>query len=310
MSTLPRSGAGTSLARPRVLYIMGAGRSGSTILGVALGNHEGAIYAGELDKWLMRSGVPPLSGEERVAFWERVRELVDGADMFGLQAGALERSSSLFRASRLRARRRLRGRYRDVAEQLYRAIASVSGATHVVDSSHYPLRARELQGISGIELYLIFLVRDPHGVVQSFGRSDVRERRFGLPTTNAYLWLTHLVALSVFLRHPRERRLLVKYEQLLAEPQAVLGAITSRAGLRAATPDLERLHTGVPIQGNRLLRAQSVALQGGAAAPKKRLVTSVLQLPWRVLFAALARRNSPAGEGAGRGIAAARLHAR
>jgi hypothetical protein len=306
---LSRSGAETSLTRPRVLYIMGAGRSGSTILGVALGNCEGVVYAGELDKWLMRSGIPPLHGSERAAFWQQVRELVDGSDMFGRHAGALERSSSLLRPARLRARRRLRKRYREVSEQLYRAIARVSGASHIVDSSHYPLRARELQSLSGIELYLIFLVRDPHGVVASFGRSDVRERHFGMPTTNAYLWLTHLVALYVFLRHPRQRRLLVKYEELLADPQSLLRTILDQAGLHAPIPDLARLHTGVPIQGNRLLRAPSVALQGAAAArPRRRLLTSVLQLPWRPVMSALARRNLPAARGAGQKNVPARLH--
>jgi LPS sulfotransferase NodH len=235
MSTLPRSGAGTSSAQPRVLYIMGAGRSGSTILGVALGNCAGAVYAGELDKWLLRSGVPPLSGSERAAFWEQVREHVDGEDMFGSHAGALERSSSLLRPRQWGQRRRLRERYREVAEALYQAIARVAGATAVVDSSHYPLRAAQLQGVRGIELYLIFLVRDPHAVVASFDRVDVRERHFGVPTTNLYLWLTHLVALFVFLRHPRERRMLVSYEDLLADPQAVLRGILDRVGLPASS---------------------------------------------------------------------------
>ena len=47
-TTLAREGR----VRPRVIYIMGAGRSGSTILGVSLGNCADLVYAGELDKWL------------------------------------------------------------------------------------------------------------------------------------------------------------------------------------------------------------------------------------------------------------------
>ncbi|HEX4467726.1 MAG TPA: hypothetical protein VH025_11110, partial [Solirubrobacteraceae bacterium] len=46
----------------KVLYVMGAGRSGSTILGVMLGNCEGIFYAGELDKWLPREGRPKREG--------------------------------------------------------------------------------------------------------------------------------------------------------------------------------------------------------------------------------------------------------
>ena len=59
--------------RPRVIYVMGAGRSGSTTLGITLGNCEGVFYAGELDNWLVRSGVPPVEDSERARFWSQVR---------------------------------------------------------------------------------------------------------------------------------------------------------------------------------------------------------------------------------------------
>ena len=57
---------------------MGAGRSGSTILGVCLGNCDGVFYAGELDKWLPRKGRPAGEREERRELWSRVRERVAG----------------------------------------------------------------------------------------------------------------------------------------------------------------------------------------------------------------------------------------
>jgi hypothetical protein len=281
---------------PKVIYLMGAGRSGSTILGVALGNCTDVFYAGELDKWLMRSGVPPLAGAERSAFWEQVRADADGSELFGFGARSLERSSALFSVSNWRARRRLRERYRAVSEDLFRAIARVSGARHIIDSSHYPLRARELQSLTGIELYLVFLVRDPNGVVASFNRDDVVERRFNIPTTNAYLWLTHLVSLFVFLRHPRERRILLRHEDLLANPAGVLRALLDRVGSTAGVPDLTALSTGVPFQGNRLVRSEVVSLAPAARArPRRSLMTTLVQLPWTFAFSRLALRT-PARE--------------
>src|SRR5437588_293966 len=111
--------------RPRVIYVMGAGRSGSTILGVTLGNCENVFYAGELDAWLPRSGEPQVDDRERERFWRGVRENVDGgSELFGWQAQrSLERSTSLFRVHRWAARRRLRASYRRVAENLYRAVS-------------------------------------------------------------------------------------------------------------------------------------------------------------------------------------------
>jgi hypothetical protein len=279
-------------AAPTVIYVMGAGRSGSTILGVALGNCAGVFYAGELDKWLIREGAPALGGDERTAFWQRVRASVDAADLFGYQSRALERSSALFSARKWRLRRRLRARYRQVAGELYRAIAGAAEATHVVDTSHYPLRARELQHLPGIELHLVFLVRDPERVVESLGRCGLPERRFGLFTANTYLWLTHLLSLAVFVRHPRQKRTLLRYEELVEDPERVLRDLLDRVGVGAPLPDLGNLHTGVPIQGNRLLSTPIVALQSAGDDRRARSrVTAMLQLPLTVILSRLAYRN-------------------
>jgi hypothetical protein len=267
--------------RPKVLYVMGAGRSGSTILGVTLGNCDGVFFAGELDRWIARAGVP-RDGEDRQRFWAEVRKHVEQApELAGGRATVLERSSVLLDPRRWPARRRLRGRYRQISEQLNRAIAAVAGAQIVLDSSHYPLRARELQALAGIDLYLLLLVRDPQDVVASLGRRDVPERRFGLLAANAYLWLTHACSLYVFSRHPGTKRMLVCHEDFLADPARVTGEILGICGSTAPPPDFSALQTGVPFHGNRLIRSRVVALGSQPASPAHpSRVTRVLQVLW------------------------------
>lgn len=298
--------------RPRVLYVMGAGRSGSTILGVTLGNCEGLFYAGELDAWLPRSGEPQLGGEERERFWGRVRAEVPGAqELYGREAErAIERSASLFRVHKWRTRRRMRDGYRRVAERLYLAVSSASGAAFLVDSSHYPLRARELQALDGIELHLLYLVRDPRSVVGSFRRRDVAQYSKSLLTANVYLWVTNLLSVMVFLRHPAERRLFVSYEDFVADPSAVLATILEQVGAPAGLPDFATLDTGIPFQGNRLIRTETIALAHGSTAPRSRApVTTLLQLPWRIVLSRLRPRTSsgprrePAPGGEARAVA-------
>jgi hypothetical protein len=291
---------------PKVVYVMGAGRSGSTILGVALGNCERFVFAGELDKWPLRRGVPKLEGEEVERFWSEVLARVDGAqELFAMRTHRyLERSSALLRPRRWLRARAMRARYRLVNESLYRAIAEVAGASHVVDSGHYPLRARELQALDGIELYLLLLVRDPHSVVASFARTDAVERRFGPLTTNLYLWLTHLLSVAVFLRQPRGRRLLVRHEDFLARPEAVLGAILSQTHASPELPNLGKLRVGVPLMGNRLINAEVVSLErgarpahnggGGSNSGMVALLTSVMQAPWTLVFSLLGPRTGSA----------------
>jgi hypothetical protein len=253
------------------------------------------FYAGELDTWLARSGTPILGGVERTRFWKAVRGEVDGAgELFGGNIRqCFERSSILVRVDRWPARRRLRKRYRRVTENLYRAISSTAGASYIVDTSHFPLRARELQGIDGIDLYLIFLFRDPRGVVASFARlirrQDIAERRLRELSTNANLWITHLLSVLVFSRHRRDRRMLVRHEDFLADPQGMLQDILRRVGSAARTPDLASLKTGVPLKGNRLIRSEVIAVRRRTPRVQPRsTLTATLQWPWTFLVARLA----------------------
>ncbi len=272
----------------KVVYVMGAGRSGSTILGVALGNCDGVCFAGELDKWLVRSGTPKLQDEARVQFWSRVAERVpDGAELYGHAAhGSLERSSALFRRGAARRRRRLKDPYLRVMSDLYRAVAETAGAEIVVDTSHYPLRARALGAATGIELHLVMLVRDPRDVVASFARADVAERRFSPATTCLYLLLTYAVAAWVFARQPRSRRLVLRYEDFLADPSGVLRAILTNAGSAAPPPDFSSLRTGLPLHGNRLLSSAVVSLERGGERPARAALP--IRVFARLLLAALA----------------------
>ena len=276
---------------------MGSGRSGSTILGVALGNCEGALFVGELDRWLPSGGRPSLGGTERTRFWDAVRERVDAPPelMSGEARDQLERAGGLFRVRGRRGRRRLRRSYRRVTGDLIRAIVAVGGVTHVVDTSHFPLRARELKQIEGIEVYLLFMARDPRTMLASFTRAvnphDRVTRARLVLTTNVNLWITHLLAIFVYLRQRRDRRLFLKYEDLTAEPQRVLREILDLVGSTAELPDLANLSTGWPMGGNPLLHSEVVALQGENRSPARgSRLTALLQLP---LTAAM-RRLRPA----------------
>lgn len=280
----------------QVVYVMGAGHSGSTILGAALGNCAGSFYAGEVEEWLARSGEPGLGGPERTAFWRAVGERVDraaAAELFGAVANRyVERSSALLRVDRWPARRRLRRRYRAVARELLEAIAAVAGVRRVVDSSHFPLRARELGRLDGVELYLVLLVRDPQDVVASnvrtISRREVAERRIRVLALNASLWLTHLLSVLVFQRHPRERRVFVRHEDFVADPEGVLRQIIDAFGFDVAVPDLSALRAGLALMGNKLISSETIAVQRSTRRAKRwSTLTAAMQACWPRVFARL-----------------------
>jgi hypothetical protein len=280
--------------RRKLVYVMGAGHSGSTILGIALGNCDGFFYAGELEEWLMTSS-PRWGASERQSFWSAVSERVERVDQLsgGRANRYLERSSASLRFDRWHARRRLRPAYRRVAEELIRAVSDVAQARYVIDTSHFPLRARELRELPGIDLYLIYLVRDPVAVVASATRElsehEVVERRSRKLLTNANLWITQMLSVRTFLSHPPDRRILVRHEDFLDDPAAILREILRALGSDARTPNLEELEVGAPLQGNQLIRADSVAVRRtGGAAPPRDSATRLAQAVWRPVLDRLA----------------------
>jgi hypothetical protein len=288
--------------KPAVIYVLGAHRSGSTILGVALGNCEGVFFAGELHSWLTWKGVPRVGGEEGERLWSAVREQVpNAADLFGHETELyVDRSSALRRLHRWpTVRRRLIKPYRRLNEDLFRAIAHTTGASHIVDTSHYPLRALELKKLEGIDLYLLFLVRDPHGVVASLDPRDTSSGSKPPLTTNLHLWATHLLSLFAFLLHPRARRMFLRHEDFLADPSGVLRQILDRTGSAADTPDLTSLSIGYPLHGNRFLRhTKTTALQAASSKPARTSrTTTLLQMPWIPVLARLRPAIRPQARG-------------
>ncbi len=286
-------GASTTNSRTNVIYVMGAGHSGSTVLGVALGNCSDFFFAGEVEEWLVKSGRPPWADAEQAAFWQTVAAETDGADLFGSKAvPAIERSSALLRVDRWPTRRRLLGRYRRVSEELLCAISRTAGARNVIDTSHFPLRARELKKLHAIDLYLVFLVRDPHGVIDSnlrqFKAHEVAERRLRTLVLNVNLWFTLLMSVVVFYGQRRDRRLFLRHETFVEDPESVLRQILELVGSQAATPDLAELRVGAPLEGNRLIRRGVISLKRQPQrAERASLLTSVMQLPWRAILARL-----------------------
>jgi Sulfotransferase family len=281
--------------RPKVIYVMGSGRSGSSILGVALGNCDGIFYAGELAKWLWRMGAPfPGSGAESESFWQGVRERVDvppelaGAN--GVRASHLERTSSLLKPQYWPDRRRLRRSYVKVAQDLFGAVASQSNSSCVVDTSHHPLRALALQRAEGIDLYLIYLVRDAQGVVASADPSDRTSYSKTALSTNGHLSLTHVLSLLGFWKQPGERRMFLRHEDFLADPEGVMRQILQRAGFPDEPPDMDALTIGSPLMGNRFLK-KGPRVVGVRRAPspagRRSWMTSILQAPWEPIFARL-----------------------
>ncbi len=239
--------------RIKVLYIVGSGRSGSTLLDRMLGNIEGFCAVGELthmwDKGLQSKnlcgcGVPVLS----CAFWNTVLEEAFGglhgfnvklADAFRARWEHIRNThlvAFLLAANSSYVKRHLES-YLDVLANLYRAIQTVSGCRVIIDSSKLGGRALLLSQIDDIDLHVLHLTRDSRAVTYSWGRKklarEITDRVVYMPVTRptraSMRWNQYNLA-----AHPIRRWsptwALLHYESLVENPPAVLVQLAKYVG--------------------------------------------------------------------------------
>jgi hypothetical protein len=226
----------------KVLYVMGHGWSGSTILGNVLGELPGFTHAGELrtlwgealpegrvcgcgvpigtcEVWtaILRTGFgePPSPILGQVAAWHRKAARVRHTRrLLRLRPGRPTGSPAL-------------DAYLPVEGRLYAAIAEVTGARVVVDSSKRTGDAAILRLMAGVDPFFVHLVRDPRAVAFSW---RVRDSRHGPLRTMREWTVANLSDEAVRRSDKRGRSIRVRYEDFVARPRATVEAITRLVG--------------------------------------------------------------------------------
>jgi hypothetical protein len=253
---------------PEVLYVMGSGRSGTTLLGALLGELPGVFNAGELSYVWERGILEPRScgcGHQPLScpIWSQVlAPLAGGGELAGL-AGEMKDAR---RNLRLRDTWRLLSsrspldlsdqavakssiqRYGETMGKLYRRLAEVTGAQLIVDISKHPADAAMVGRFNHVGSLIVHMVRDSRAVVNSWRRNKEGISRRKVATAAAD-WLVTNAAGDAVRQHYPTNSLLLRYEDLLADPEAQLHAVADRLGLSVdQTPFLD--HATVELHGN------------------------------------------------------------
>ena len=232
----------------RVLFIVGHGRSGSTLLGNILGEAEGVLHAGEV-RFLWSRGI--LRGRlcgcgEPVGtcpFWSPVVEeaLAGGGP-------SPERINEAIReATRLRALPRLLREgaappddIRRVLGRLYRAAATRSGARLVVDSSKMPAYAALVARVAGVDASFLHLVRDPRAAAYSWLRPRDREGGTADPMPRYPAWRSARAWVVANLAAARVARLgpglRLRYEDFASSPRTTVEEVLRFVGEPPGVP--------------------------------------------------------------------------
>lgn len=286
-------------ALPRIIYILGAGRSGTTVLGILLGNLPTVFYGGELVAWNRLAGLPVSERPDTVELWETVatrvpdRERHHAVDFWA----GLEHHSALLRPDRL-LDPQLRREHEKVNLDLFRAIRGVTGCEVLVDSSHYPLRAWRLRRMRGADVRIVHMVRDPRQVIDALQKPEQRRVPMHPAQANLYCLAVAILSRLVLLRVPADQRVTVRYEDLTRDPQSVLDRLASFIGADPSHVDIDDLAVGPLFLGNRLRHQARLAITERPPDPSRlsafwRIVTAVVQMPLLLAYRYLPRGHRP-----------------
>jgi Sulfotransferase family len=230
----------------RVLFIAGAGRTGSTLLDTTLGQVDGLTSVGELRYIWQRGFVEDRlcgCGEafSTCPFWREVTAdalgsppTVDPRRMAELlrERTRMRRLPSFL--ARRSARRGAEGDLERSTSALYRAIRD-RGTDVIVDSSKLPTYGRFVEGLAGIDLAVVHLVRDPRATAFSWTRArQLPDRPGGLmqrqrPAKSAALWTVwNLVTERMWAGGDRYLRL--RYEDFVRSPRSASESILHLIG--------------------------------------------------------------------------------
>lgn len=238
--------------RIKLIYLMGMGRSGGTLLGRLLGQQQSSIYVGEL-RYLWQRGLVEDwqcacgSAFSNCNFWSTVLSYSPHSQVPLSSRSLLEKTDSLNRSRWYpyilffslihRWTGFIPERLREFASangELYRAICAASGVTTVVESSRYPGRAMALAFSPDVDVYVIHLVRDARGVICSqLKQSKKRGQRVKrYPARRVVHWsVINLMSSLSALIFPSAKFKLQRYESFASSPIPAMKQLMDFCGM-------------------------------------------------------------------------------
>lgn len=238
-----------SSSPPRILYLAGLGRSGSTLLDNILDQIDGIFTAGELHYLWDRSLVDNrlcACGEpfESCPLWREVMAAfdADGAPVDPQRLVAIRESFTPFAAlaGRLRGRsaaaRAELAPYVEAMGRLYRAIHRVTGCRAIVDSSKSPAWGYLVESLPGFDFAVAQVLRDARAAAFAWSKRKVYDPSGETPmmmtqmsaSRSARQWLKWNLATELLWRRWPGGYLRLRYEDFVAEPRR---AVEQVAGL-------------------------------------------------------------------------------
>ena len=263
--------------KKKIVYIIGLGRSGTTLLDVVLGNQEEIFSCGELNRYAFEEGVPYQFPKRHASeiFWLKIKKIM-GEYYSSYDYAEMKRLSGIydyhagFLINFLGLNRKTKG-FNDLKEfnsKLYNVIFENAESTILVDSSKYSNRALFLSNFNTFDIVYIYIKRDPVQVVRSFGKKNVEQGSRSFLSANYYCFFASLLChLAIWkLKRSGSKVSIVKHTDLINNPLSTLDAISGQLQLNLNNVKNSYQKEGVfkvgtLFYGNRVRLLKEIALR-------------------------------------------------
>lgn len=301
-------------AKPKVLFIGGTARCGSTLLELLLGQISGFVPIGELryiwERGLLENHLCGCGQKfSNCPFWAKVMREVFGS-RHSLDINALVKLKksvdNSWKVPRMLAKsifpafKNQMAEYQQILTRIYAAISRLTNNSIIIDSSKAPAHGYILCGSPDLDVSVLHLVRDSRAVAYSHQRAKLRPEIHGKktymdvirPVSISRRWNALNILLNQLRFFNRQYHFL-RYEDYSRRPQAHLAQIVSRffpnesnvGNLHAGETRRQPHHTvaGNPIR----FQKQSVTIRPDLAwktEMSKRHKIIVTALTWPLLL--------------------------
>jgi len=239
----------------KLIYLLGAGRSGTTVMASLLNAHSDIQTAGEMHQFLEHLAEnKKCSCGEYLNFcqtWSKVlSDLQLDLDSIDSEMDIVLRAEQHRNILQLMFAKKSNEKYLNSQEKIFESVSNTCKNKYVLDSSKYIARYLLLKQSSKISIKGLYIVRDVRGVINSFNKKVQTPRR-PISTILYYLLINFFAQIICWYDSDVIK---VRYEDFVKKPnielQRIYNHIFKEGKIKAELPEV----FDVPhiIGGNRL----------------------------------------------------------
>ncbi len=253
---------------PQILYLLGAGRSGTTMLTTVLNNHPQIFAVGEMHQFLdyVRDNKDCSCGADLsdCSFWSPILSQLDTHHLSKKETVTFSNDLEWHTHIPKHLIGKPNKEYSHLVNAIFDAIDSEVDASWLLDSSKYISRYLLLRKNKHLTVKGIYMVRDVRGVIYSFGKNVQTPKK----PFSAILYYTIINFWGQLVSFFDSQVIRIRYEDFVKNPEAVLekleahvlGHVTSRHKLEDQSFEIPHI-----IAGNRLRSQKKLVIKQDVA---------------------------------------------